>query len=131
MLQPWIDRWDGKRAAATPPLGSGPARESHPILGYPSQVMDALGELLLIGLQRTDQQTARSWQELCRQGATVGFVRFLAPLEQLANELAQKANTLRWDWRGAARAAIVAAVLAKLAQEEGCIQSRGVSSVLG
>jgi len=118
MLQPWVARWDGQETGFFPENLVSTTRASDPVLYYPGQVMDALGELFLIGLQRADAQTTRFWQELYRQGAALGFVRFLNPMGQLVDSLSQKSDTLHWDWRPAAQAAFGMSLLARLAQEE-------------
>ena len=118
MLQPWVDRWDGTSVVATTPSNRASSRVSDPASYYPGQVMDALGDLFLTGLQRADNQTARFWQELYCQGSALGFVRFLVPVARLVDALSQKLQMLQWDWRTAAQAAIEVSLLTSLAREE-------------
>ncbi len=59
----------------------------------------------------------RSWRELHRRGAALGFDRFLRPVVRLADALTQKSHVLQWDWQPAAEAVTELTVLARLAQE--------------
>ncbi len=90
-----------------------------PIDDYPRQLLIALGELLLVGLQRADAHTARSWRELARFGAAIGFDRLARPVAMLADALEQKSQTPRWEMRPAARITLELAALARLALDVG------------
>lgn len=120
MLQPWIDRYE---AAAGPSPQSEVdendlPRAMEPWRHYLRHLLDALGELLLVGLRRADGQSVRTWSDLHRHGGGLGFVRFIEPVEQLAGALAEKERTLRWESAPAAAALLEAAVLTHLAQQE-------------
>src|SRR5262249_39392340 len=100
------------------PVSPRSGNPTDPIAQYPAQIMEALGELLLLGLDRADERVGRYWQELRRYGAALGFVRFLDPMDRLIDALERKSHTTQWDWHTAARAAIEVAAFAHLAQEE-------------
>ena len=89
-----------------------------PHIHYLQQLTIALSELFLMGLQRVDSPTIRYWQGLDHQGAALGFVRLLQPIQQLAATLAQKQATLHWQEQPAAAAMLSIALLLKLIQEE-------------
>jgi hypothetical protein len=118
MLQPWIDRGidHAPVALAFTPSSNQPILP--PYQQYLQDLTQALTELLLLGLQRADSQTLRYWQELEQQGAALGFVRLLQPIQQLTAALTQKAATLRWQSDAATEAMLTIALLVKLAQEQ-------------
>jgi hypothetical protein len=117
LLQPWIERWDG--SAHLPDSAAGPLAPSPPPAHYyPGLVLEALGELLLLGLHRIDVQGIRHWQELHRQGSALGFSRFLDPIWRLLSALEAKSKSITWEGRGAAEAALTVMVFVRLAQEE-------------
>ena len=60
---------------------------------YPRQLLNALSELVLLGLQRADTHAARSWRELARFGESIGFHRLTRPVAALADALEQKSHT--------------------------------------
>jgi hypothetical protein len=115
MLQPWIDRGEG--AADLASLSAGLPAPGDPIAAYPGELIQALGELLLLGLQRADDRARRHWQDLHRRGAALGFARLMDPVAKLAEALELKRHTLTWNWRPAAVALLETAVLAALAHE--------------
>ncbi len=117
MLQPWIERHQ-----PSPIIGGDlipiPLTSPLPHIHYLQQLTNALSELFLIGLQRVDSQTIGYWQELARQGAALGFVNLLKPIQQLATALAAKLTLLHWDEKPAAEAMLAIALLMKLVQEQ-------------
>lgn len=118
VLQPWVDRSERTGDGAGLPASRRSVTPTDPIVRYPGQVMEALGELLLLGLDRADERVGRYWQELHRHGAALGFVRFLDPMNRLIDALEQKSHTTRWDWQPAAGWIIEMAGFAHLAAEE-------------
>jgi hypothetical protein len=124
MVQPWIERLasGGELQIEKGELQSanwgGRPDTADPVAYYPTQVMEAVGEACLLGLERMDERAARYWEELHRHGAALGFVRFLRPMGRLVETLAQKSRTVRWDPQPAAAAVLELAVLAHLAREE-------------
>ncbi len=118
ILQPWIDRSPGDTGAARPSRGVT-GQTIDPIDDYPHQLLSALGELLLLGLQRADAHTARSWRELARFGAAIGLDRLTRRVAILADALELKSETPRWDMRPAARIAIELSALGRLALDVG------------
>jgi hypothetical protein len=110
LLQPWIDRWEEPGGpGATAAQGRGGARAaaaaSAPSLGvqrFVADVVAELGDLLLDGLDRVDVVTARAWRALASQGAALGFVRLVAPVDRLAATLSRRSELLDWDWQAAA-----------------------------
>jgi hypothetical protein len=123
VVQPWVDRFTNPQQAAPLPPTEPNAAESaavaqNPVTAYPSQLSDALGELLLLGLQRAREETARFWAELLRHGQAIGFDRFVRPIDRLVESLAARSRTLHWEARPAAEAVLETLVLARLAREE-------------
>lgn len=118
LLQPWVDR----RPPGTETAGAGPVMErprpaSDPITGFAAELLEALGEQWLLGLQRADAATASAWRALERHGAALGFDRLLRPLSRLCEELERKQSTLHWSAAIAAGALLEAGVLTQLTRE--------------
>jgi hypothetical protein len=113
-LQPWIERQAAASQGA--PLAPAP-RKPEPLGDYMTQLQAALGELLVLGLARVDDQTARRWQDLRRLGESVGLVGLAGKAARLADAIEKKQHTARWDSQPAAAAAAELAVLARLAED--------------
>jgi len=88
-----------------------------PIAEIPQRMLTALGELLLLGLERTTASTAAEWQELCRASEAMDFDRLVRPAAHLAAWLEEKRGTVRWDPRPASGQVLEVALLACLATE--------------
>lgn len=97
MLQPWVDRQEGLVAGSMPPASAADRTPRDPLAAYRQSLLDALGELFLLGLAQADDAALRYWRDLHRQGASLGFTRSLRPLAQLVSSLEQKCRTLEWD----------------------------------
>jgi hypothetical protein len=111
-----VDRAVNPTTASAPTRGSATATQPvDPIDDYPRQLLNALGELVLLGLQRADTHAARSWRELARFGESIGFHRLTRSVAALADALERKSHTPRWDPRPAARVALEITSLARLA----------------
>src|SRR5262249_38619584 len=76
-----------------------------------------VGEVRGVGWGRADGLVTRRWGELVRAGERVGFARMAVRLRGLAERLEQKAHTLEWDVRGAARGLLEVAVLMRVAHD--------------
>lgn len=130
MLQPWVDRHESAASSTAANAEAEAETEAEaeaeteaptaaePWRHYLRHLLDALGELLLVGLRRADGHAARTWSDLHRHGGGLGFVRFIEPVEQLAGALAEKERTLRWETGAAASALFETAVLTHLALQE-------------
>lgn len=114
-LQPWIEQRSGSSAAD--PLLSAPALATEPLRDYLSNLQASLGELLVLGLQRSDSLVARRWRDLRRQGEAVGLARLAERFTPLSEMLEQKSHSLRWDVRAAGQHLLRVAVLARMAQD--------------
>ncbi|HTU22941.1 MAG TPA: hypothetical protein VMG10_33190 [Gemmataceae bacterium] len=114
-LQPWIEQRSGSSAADH--LLSAPAHLTEPLRDYLIHLQNSLGELFVLGLQRSDPLVARRWQELWRQSEAVGLTRLAKRIAPLAESLEQKRHTLRWDTRAAGQHLLQTAVLARMAQD--------------
>ena len=114
IVQPWIDRAPGDHEAVRSSRGVA-GHTIDPIDDYPRQLLTALGELYLLGLQRVNGHTARTCHELARFGTAIGFDRLIRPVAMLADALESKSQTPRWDSRPAARIALELSALARLA----------------
>lgn len=119
LLQPWCDRLSQATTAQTVRAVQPQTQPLDPLTAYAPQLLAALGELWVVGLSRSDEATARQWQTLATQGAGLGFTRFTAPAHALAEYLAQKQHTPRWDSIPAARAAVHLNIWARLMAEVG------------
>ena len=86
---------------------------------YVARMQRQLGELLVLGLGRSDVHQAQMWDELVRRGEAVGFHRLANRVHVLAAALAQKAHTLHWDARAAGGTLLELTALARLAQDLG------------
>ena len=117
IVQPWVDRVVSQTRASELTRGSATTTQpADPIDDYPRQLLNALSELALLGLQRADAHArTRSWRELARFGESIGFHRLTLPVAALADALEQKSHTPRWDPRPAARVALELTALARLA----------------
>ena len=90
IVQPWVDRAVSPTTAAAPTRGSATAtviQPLDPIDDYPRQLLNALGELVLLGLQRADAHAARNWRELARFGESIGFHHLTHPVAALAGAI--------------------------------------------
>jgi len=117
MVQPWIDRANQttQETEVKARLNLSPAND--PLTYFPAQVEAALGELYLLGLERTDGSTTRYWQNLYRQGSAWGFSRFMKPVGKLTESLVEKDHLPNWDSSETARLMLEAGLLARLARE--------------
>jgi hypothetical protein len=111
-IQPWIDN-DAKSAGDTMSADHHVAG-ADPLVAYWSQVGDVLSDLLVVGMGRADERTARRWRELARFGAALGFTRLLQPPAQLAAELERKLSTLDWMSEQALESALELACMLQL-----------------
>ncbi|MDX2271091.1 MAG: hypothetical protein NW237_03970 [Cyanobacteriota bacterium] len=113
MLQPWIEQGEVKAfsSAIADMAWRDPRRD------FPGAVIEALGELLVLGLTRLGSREVEVWRQLCQQGSALGFVRYLAPMTYLADLLEQKSKTLTWDPQPALPVILQIVVLSRLAQE--------------
>ena len=113
MLQPWVER-DAQLSVSTEHL---PATSTGEPDAYPQQLLDALGELFLLGLNRADAHTARTWSELARQGQALGYVRLAAQVQLLSAELESRSTHLRWSPTSASHHALQLAAWTRLAHD--------------
>lgn len=96
-VQPWIDSIEVVPAAAdlTGAFDGSPA----PIADFRTRWAAAAADLLVTGIRQADLVTARTWQELTNDAATVGFVRVVTCIRAFAGRLDQHVQTLRGDAR--------------------------------
>lgn len=97
MLQPWIDPPEADQPAPRDRGEGDTPLESSPIAHFAADLLEAVGETWLLGLQRADAHTARLWRGLHDRGAALGFNRLLTPIDRLAGALESRSQTLRWD----------------------------------
>jgi hypothetical protein len=116
-IQPWIDRHTQTSAARTPPQFETPDPSADPIHAYPAELLNHLGELLLLGLRRADARVARSWAQLAQHGESIGYDRLVHPAAALAQELAGKQSTTTWTPNKARPSALTLAVYARMAAD--------------
>ncbi|HEY0736259.1 MAG TPA: SWIM zinc finger family protein [Herpetosiphonaceae bacterium] len=111
-LLPWVDR--DESGAETVEQHPAQASRSEPLAEYWTQVNDALGDLLVVGLTRADVSETRRWQELARFGAALGFARTIEPVARLAAALEQKTATLHWEPQQSVAAVLELACLTEM-----------------
>jgi len=116
ILQPWIERWEVASSYVPSANAETLSRSHDPLASYLVQMTEALAELFVTGLQQTQEPTTRYWQELHQSGRSLGFVRLLDSMMRLVEMLEQKSNSIRWDGKKTAEAALEMALLARLIQ---------------
>jgi len=118
-MQPWVDHATPDHTKQSNLLHNVTGRPSlDPIADYTEQIMAALGDLLVIGLQRADDHTAAQWQRLAADGAGRGFVRLSNAVKAVADSLMRKIHVLDWDWLATAHVALDLALLTRFALEQ-------------
>jgi hypothetical protein len=121
LLQPWIEK-PGRQQKKTVKREFKDAERavgsSNALANYPSRILDALGDLLVGGLERVDSSFTRRLQLLLDDGGAMGFMLFTAPLEKLVATFNAKSMMVKWDWQEAAKLTLELAVLCRVAQEE-------------
>jgi hypothetical protein len=116
LLQPWVDdRLAGVPAGSRPPAVAEHA-DPGPLESYVVILQQAVGELLVTGLDRADHVTARRWRDLTAHGESLGGDLLVRDAADLAGCLDAKRHQLRWDRTPAAAAAMRLAVLAEVAR---------------
>lgn len=106
MIQPWVEKEETKEISKELPEARSASRasvETEPLSEFLLQISDALGELVLIGLERANKQTEQALQELAERGASLGFARFLTPLQKLEAELNLKSSVTHWEAKSSAQ----------------------------
>jgi hypothetical protein len=114
LLQPWIDA--GKNATGAS-LDASVMTTQSSVADYLQQLLIALADLWLVGLNKADEMHCRQWQELLEQGRSIGFQRLLQPLELLSRSLAQKSHILVQDLQLAINALATLTVLSELSHQ--------------
>jgi hypothetical protein len=97
-VQPYIDNagvsgGSAERAACNPPNSAA----ADPLAAFLQYVRFELSELILTGIRRAGAGEAKRWADLSQQGQQLGFVRLADPPAQLAELLAARTSSVRWD----------------------------------
>lgn len=118
-IQPWVDRVapNGKALPSNVKNTDQYLGRANAIDDFPRQLLNQAGELVLLGLRRSDASAARSWAESARHGESIGYDRLVRPVASLAEELNRKLSVSSWAARDAVRFAMEIILLAKLAQD--------------
>jgi len=116
MIQPWVNGRMEARGISNRET-SAVEQEVDPVRDFKMQLMEELGELLLIGLGRADECLARGWEHLKNHGDSVGFSRLMSPIDVVAQELGRKTKMRHWDSQPATTALLEAIVVAQLCVE--------------
>ncbi len=109
ILQPWI-------APPTHTVTETTTHQKPPIHTIPSYISDltqALQDLWLIGLARSDHH---QWQQLQATAQAIGFHQLLPTIDRLTETLAAKPHTLNWDSQSAQPALMALTSLCQLAR---------------
>ncbi len=114
-LQPWIER-HRETVGADIELSAMP-QGADPLGDYLLSLQAGLGELFVLGLQRSDPLVARRWRDLQRQGEAVGLARLAERIAPLAEALEQKSHTLRWEGRRAGHHLLRVAAFVRMARD--------------
>ena len=101
MLQPWIHAPSIQRLPTvesnveSEPISANapPLSVLHPIQDYLQEVEEAIAQTLLLGATRSEM---RLWQSLAARGKDLGFTLVLDPIQQLADHLQNRQQTLDW-----------------------------------
>ncbi len=110
ILQPWIAPPTHNVTETTtthqkPPINTIPS--------YISDLTQALQDLWLVGLARSDHQ---SWQQLQTTAQAIGFHQLLLNIDRLTETLSAKPHTLNWSSQSAQTALINLTSLCQLAR---------------
>jgi hypothetical protein len=116
MLQPWIDRRGPLPARAAITVKETP-RPRDPIGDHLSEVAAGVGDLLCMGVGRTDSHTVRWWKAILQRSAALGFHRWLEPISRLVQAMQSRAHQPHVDPATLVPAALDLTVLTYLAQE--------------
>lgn len=113
-LLPAIDRHEeaAGRTGGLPSDGTG-----DPVSDFFGELLEGVGELLLLGVARTDADLARTWQDLARQARVLGYHRLARAVERLASSLGQRQLSARWDTGPAVEELLKLTVLARIGQD--------------
>ncbi|MFO0880085.1 MAG: SWIM zinc finger family protein [Gemmataceae bacterium] len=116
LVQPWID-------LAPVPTGRHPvvvqetSAGQDPLRDYLAELEERLGDLVVAGLGRADDQLAQQWRALGQRGAELGFARFVQTIEALTRLIEQRVHTVRWDPGPARRSLLRLLGLVRLARD--------------
>lgn len=121
-VQPWVDRFSDSNelASVTPQDG---IMKTDPVNYYPSQIVDTLGNLLVIGLTRIDDALIREWEQYVEEGTALGFSRLLEPVQKVSDYLSVKRTSTDWQWEEAAALIFETLLLMQFAREQSTSQS--------
>jgi hypothetical protein len=118
-LQPWVESGAATNVtqsqSATATVNAAPQTPGHVVARYPMDIIDLLGELLLLGLRRADAQLARRWRDLAREGESLGYSRLAQPVSSIALQLTNKLGSPDWTTESIRPLVLTMAVLARLA----------------
>jgi hypothetical protein len=115
MLQPWIDRAGQSARQAHAAEANGASAD--PVATLCAELLQAVGDLLVIGLRRADPSVLRIWQDLARQAESLGLSRMAVAIAAVSSGLAEKASVVRWDWKPTGETLVRLALLARLATD--------------
>lgn len=112
IVQPWIDR-----AGQTAPehSGEGVGDTADPVAMLCRELLQAIGDLLVIGLRRADASVLHVWQDLARQAESLGLSRMADTIGTVSSGLSSRAAVARWDWKPTGEALLTLASLTRLA----------------
>jgi hypothetical protein len=115
MIQPWIATAQSNMIDnSLPSITTTVTGSASAIAIYREELLIALQDLWLVGLDRADQQHLQQWQRLLEQGRAIGFSQLLHPIDQLTTTLAQKFQQLQWDSQPTYSALVVLTTLSQL-----------------
>jgi hypothetical protein len=119
MIQPWVDRLSAAdQKSVWQPAQLTPPRDSDPLHEFIDRMIEELGSLLTIGLERVDSRTALLWSNLAKESESLGFSFIASAISRLAVSLSEKASSLDWKSDEATRHCVTTAVLLVIAQAE-------------
>ncbi len=78
---------------------------------------EAFGELLLVGLRRSDQAIVRRWKSTAERAAALGLTRLADLTASVAQGLAARHHQLDWEARETLSAVLELVLSARLAAE--------------
>lgn len=106
-VQPWVDHSSQLIQAGIKQISDDSEKSLLQI--YLKEFEQELAELVLTGTSRCTPSVSKRWHELALHGQQLGLVRFVKPLEELAQMLEQK--SMNPEWRPVSSASMLLEVL--------------------
>ncbi len=118
LIQPWIDRGlSNPKRNMIPPDESISSGNVTPLSDYSIRLLEEVGQLVTIGLDRADSQVVNTWVLLRKESEEIGFSLVLDSISQVANSLESKQRKHVWQDAEVADHLLTACVIACVLRE--------------